>query len=467
MALSTSKTFRNQMIYSVFVRNYSEEGTFAAVEKDLDRIRSLGTDIIWLMPIHPTGEKNRKGSLGSPYAIKDYRAVNPEYGTLEDFVNLTKAIHAKGMKVIIDVVYNHTSPDSVLAASHPEWFYKKPDGSFGNKTGDWWDVIDLDYASGHELWDYQIETLVMWANYVDGFRCDVASLVPVEFWIEAREAVAKVRPGAIWLAESVHGSFLKNNRSRGIPAWSDAELYQAFDIEYEYDIFDWYLGFLEGKNSLAGYCREINKQEEIYPGNYCKVRYLENHDQPRAHFLIPDETQLRNWTAFMFFQKGTAMVYAGQEKGCTLCPDLFDKDTVKWTGHGQCGTDFDLSDLIRSLKAIKNEQVFTDSSYCTTALPGEIVSAVHTDNIWQPDESAKGIVPSSAGFFSLQGRSSVISLADVKTAGGRSLDSFFPDGIYKNRITGGPVEICRGKISIKGEPVILMNGDRKDASLSL
>ena len=159
MAVDTEKTLRNQVLYSIYVRNYSEAGTFAAVQADLDRIKALGTDIIWLLPIHPTGEKHRKGTLGSPYAIRDYRAVNPEFGTLDDFRHLVDAIHDRGMKCIIDVVYNHTSPDSWLAEHHPEWFFHKPDGSLGNRFGDWWDVADLDY-SHKELWEYQIETLI-------------------------------------------------------------------------------------------------------------------------------------------------------------------------------------------------------------------------------------------------------------------------------------------------------------------
>ena len=147
MAFDTDKGHRNQVMYSVFVRNYSPEGTFEGVRKDLQRIRDLGVDIIWLMPIHPLGEKARKGSLGSPYAIKNYREVNPEFGTLEDFKALVDDIHALGMKCIIDVVYNHTSPDSWLSQNHPQWFYHKPDGSFSNRVGDLTDIIDLDYSN--------------------------------------------------------------------------------------------------------------------------------------------------------------------------------------------------------------------------------------------------------------------------------------------------------------------------------
>ena len=143
----------------------------------------------------------KKDSLGCPYANKDYRTTNPEYGTMDDFKSLVEKIHAKGMKCIIDVVYNHTSPDSNLSVEHPEFFYRKPDGNFGNKVGDWSDIIDLDY-SNKELWRYQIDSLVMWARIVDGFRCDVASFVPVEFWKQAREAVSKVIPTSFGLPKA-------------------------------------------------------------------------------------------------------------------------------------------------------------------------------------------------------------------------------------------------------------------------
>ena len=156
MPHAINKSLQQAIIYSVFVRNHTQEGTFRALIPDLPRIKALGCDIIWLMPIQPLGEKARKGSLGSPYANRDYRAVNPEYGTLEDFEALVDAIHAQGMKCIIDVVYNHTAPDSVLWESHPEWFYRNADGKPGNHVGDWTDIIDLDYTVDRALWDYQI-----------------------------------------------------------------------------------------------------------------------------------------------------------------------------------------------------------------------------------------------------------------------------------------------------------------------
>ena len=423
MAINTMKQYRNQVMYSVFVRNYSQEGTFEAVRRDLDRIKALGVDIIWLMPIHPIGEKARKGTVGSPYAISDYRKVNPEFGTVEDLQRLADDVRAKGMKCIIDVVYNHTSPDSWLAQNHPEWFYHKPDGSFGNRIGDWTDIIDLDY-SNKDLWDYQIETLKMWAGIVDGFRCDVAPLIPLEFWQKAREEVEKVRPGCIWLAESVEPHFIVFNRSRGMTALSDSEIFQAFDISYDYDIFDIYREYLIGKRSLAEYAEAVNRQEGMYPDNYVKLRFLENHDRPRARQTILDKTALENWTAFMYFQKGMPLIFNGQEVGAVHLPSLFEKDPVNWD------SDMDLTALMRKLYAIKQDPLFSDSTYHVNALPRDVLVATHEKN-------GKKLV----GVFSVRGESSLVDVA-------------LPDGTYEN-LLGGTAEVHDGRLAPNGNPVIL------------
>lgn len=438
MAKDTNKALRNDVIYSVFVRNYSEEGTFQAVERDLDRIKSLGVDIIWLMPIQPSGKKNRKGSLGSPYAISDYRAVNPEFGTMEDFIRLVDAIHEKGMKCIIDVVYNHTSPDSVLSKEHPEWFFHKQDGSFGNRVGDWWDVIDLDY-SDMGLWDYQIETLKMWAKYVDGFRCDVAPMIPFDFWIRARKEIAEIRPNAIWLAESIEPGFLVFNRSRGLASSSDSEMFQAFDICYDYDITDEFYGYLEGKNSLAEYADAINRQEAIYPDNYVKARFLENHDRLRAAFMIRDEQALRNWTAFEYFQKGCVLLYNGQETGCEHTPSLFDKDTIPF--ENSKNKDLDFSKFFAKLYEIKKNQIFTNSSYQVFPIKSDTLLAVHIENcdIFAKEEPAKMV-----GIFSFKGEKGLIEVGSKN----------IPDGRYKNLLTGDCVEVNMGHLCTDGEPIV-------------
>ncbi|MBR2571304.1 MAG: alpha-amylase [Clostridia bacterium] len=422
MAIETEKSLRNQVMYSVFVRNYSREGTFDAVRRDLKRIRGLGTDIIWLMPIHPIGEQARKGTMGSPYAIRDYRAVEPGFGTKEDLANLARDARALGMRLIIDVVYNHTSPDSVLAKTHPEWFWHRSDGAPGNRFGDWADVIDLDYRS-EALWDYQIETLKMWAEIVDGFRCDVASLVPLAFWKRARTEVAKVRPDALWLAESVEPGFIRAAREQGLPALSDSEIFQAFDIAYDYDIFPDLMDSLKGRQPLARYLDGLNRQESVFPDNYVKLRFLENHDRPRAAFLFPDARRLRCWTAFLYFQKGMTLIYAGQERGIRHLPQLFEKDPVDW----QSGVD--LSAYFRTLSEIKREPLFAEGAFSC----GERGGAVYA-------EYRKGSAR-TIGVFPVNQPNCLVPVSA-------------PDGAYTERISGGRLEVHHGCVSVQGEPAI-------------
>ena len=424
MAFDTSKSLRNQVMYSVFVRNYSEEGTFEGVRKDLQRIKDLGVDVIWFMPIHPLGEKARKGVLGSPYAIKDYRAVNHEFGTIEDFKALVEDIHAMGMKCIIDVVYNHTSPDSKLSENHPEWFYHKTDGSFGNRVGDWTDIIDLDYAQ-RDLWDYQIETLKMWAEIVDGFRCDVASLVPLEFWLKAREEVAKVRENCLWLSESIEHGFIRYIRSQGMTALSDSEIFRAFDVAYDYDTAGEFVDALLKKCSLSDYAKVLNLQETIYPDNYVKLRFLENHDRPRAHQLISDEESLIAWTAFLYFQKGMTLIYNGQETGETHLPSLFDKDTIKWQGG------VGLTPLMRKLYEIKQDKAFADSDYSVSSPCDGVLCAMH-----------KTADTKFFGAFPVGAQSALVNVE-------------LPDGTYENLITGESAEVKFGMLSLKRKPVII------------
>lgn len=428
MAVTTSESLRSQVIYSVYVRNYSEEGSFAAVERDLDRIQSLGVDILWFLPIYPIGKAKRKGTLGSPYAIADYRKVNPELGTMEDFRRLVEEIHKRGMKCMLDIVYNHTSPDSWLAEHHPEYFYRTPEGTMGNRVGDWGDVVDLDYSS-RDLWDYQIDTLKMWAEIVDGFRCDVAPLVPLAFWQKAREEVSKVNPGCIWLSESVEPEFIVELRSRGMTALSDSEIFQAFDLCYDYDIHKYFRAYLRGEISLDRYAEAVNQQEAIYPANYVKLRYLENHDQDRAQAIISSEQALKNWTALMYFQKGTALLYAGQENRNKKRPDLFEKDVICLDGMQ------DISGLLKQLYKIKKLPVVTDSSYHLTAVKEQGVLIGEHRGIHTPGHLL--------GIFSLEDKKGDISVK-------------LPDGIYTNLATGEELEIKKGKVSLELCPIIVM-----------
>ena len=424
MAADTDISLQKQVIYSIYVRNHTPEGTFRAVIPDLDRIKALGMDIIWFLPIHPIGVEGHKGSLGCPYANRDYRAVDPAYGTMEDFKVLVDEIHKRGMRCIIDVVYNHTSPDSVLFHEHPEFFYYGPDGKPGNKMGDWSDVIDLDYRC-RALWDYQIQSLCQWAEIVDGFRCDVASFVPLEFWLKARQEVAKVRPDCIWLAETVHQSFGCMARRAGVYSMLDYDAYQAFDMEYEYDIREVFDKYLTGKTSLDHYLDMLNFQEAIYPANYNKLRFLENHDQPRIASFIPRESDLINYTAFLYFLKGTTLIYAGQEFENDHLPSLFEKEPI------DRNTGKDLSALMARLRQIKG------------MFGGDDWFRAEGDS-----EQDIAVLRRGSGEHQFLGVFSLKSSRGGVTVG-------LADGSYENLIDGETVECRGGKICCEGKPVIL------------
>lgn len=425
MASKTDKNLRNQVIYSVYIRNHTAEGTFRAVIPDLDRIRDLGTDIIWFLPIHPIGIKGKKGSLGCPYANRDYRTVNQEYGTMEDFQALVDAIHARGMKCIIDVVYNHTSPDSTLTKEHPEYFYHKPDGSMGNHVGEWTDVVDLDYTC-RELWDYQIESLKMWAGIVDGFRCDVASFVPVEFWCMAREACEAVRPGCIWLAETVHSGFGLMARQSGLYSANDYEMFRAFDMEYDYDVREVFDRYLKGECNLSNYIDVINFQECLYPENYNKMRCLENHDQPRICSFVKDPLALENFTAFLFFLKGTTLIYAGQEFCCTEIPSLFEKDVFP----RDLG---DISGWLTKLNGVKKNVLSGADAFVGQADDKNDIAVLE-----RSDMKIRKL-----GVFSLKGKSAAVKVS-------------FPDGEYTNHLDGSKVIIQEGNLLCEGKPMVLI-----------
>ena len=423
MAPTCTNPAQNQVIYSVFVRNHTEAGTLAALEADLARIRSLGVDWVWLMPIHPIGELNRKGSLGCPYAIRDYRAVNPEYGDRASLEHLVDAIHAAGMRCMIDVVYNHTSPDSVLLAEHPEYFWRTPEGAPGNRVGDWTDIVDLDYGVPG-LWDYQIETLMNWAKIVDGFRCDVASFVPVSFWTMARSFVEKVRPGCIWLAETVHQSFGNFARREGFGCSRDTEAYEAFDLEYEYDVRESFDRYLQGEVALSHWLDMLNFQEAVYPANYNKMRFLENHDQPRICAQVEAADDRANYTAMLFFLKGTTLLYAGQEFSCTHTPSLFEKEVFPRDGQ-------DISTYLRHLSDIKHHDLEADDAFDAQADDEHDIAVLLR-------QSAKR---KKVGVFSLKSESAMVTVPA-------------PDGEYENLVDGSRVTVRAGKLFCRGEPII-------------
>ena len=414
----------NQIIYSIYVRNHTEEGTFQSIEKDLDRIQYLGVDILWFLPIHPIGNKGKKGSLGCPYSIQDYRKVNPDYGTLEDFKHLVNEIHKRNMKCIIDVVYNHTSRDSKLLKEHPDYLYKNEKNEFGNKIDDWSDVYDLDY-NNKDLWDYQIETLKQWASIVDGFRCDVASFVPLAFWKEAVKQVKTINPDCIWLAESVHAGFGQEARKKGIYSEYDVNLFEAFDIEYEYDIRETFEMVLEGKWDCTNYANALNFQENFYPYPYNKMRFLENHDTKRIIEYVKEEGPLINHTALLYFLKGSTLLNAGQEFVADHTPSLFEKDVI------ERNTNKDISGLLARLSEIKHNVLSYDDFFEAKVYDSDIMVCT------RENKQAKKV-----GIFSLKGNAKDV-FVDLE------------NGVYINEIDQQPVFVVSNTLHCDGWPMIL------------
>ncbi|XMB73126.1 alpha-amylase family glycosyl hydrolase [Mycoplasmatota bacterium WC30] len=422
----TNIKLRNLVIYQIYVRNFSEAGTFKAVVADLDRIKSLGVDVVYLLPIHPIGVVGRKGRLGCPYSIKDYRAVREELGTKADFQDLIDEVHNRKMKIMMDIVFNHTAKDSLLLETHPEYFYQNKSGEYITKVEDWSDVTDLDFTKDKGLWEELSNILVEYSKMgVDAYRCDVASVVPVDFWKFARKKVSRINRNTFWLSESVHGSFTKWIRDAGHYCASEAEIYEVFDMAYDYDIQPYYEEYLFGQRPLKDYLEAIKRQEEIYPSNYVKMKNLENHDFDRiAKYVNNDLDKIKNWTALNYFQKGAVMLYAGEEYCADIKPNLFDKELFIRNG--------DISGLIIKLGKLKKKNIFA--------------KGIFSINIPEIDGVAYNTVENDIDKFY-----GIFNVGQVK--GELSID--IADGHYRNYLNGRIVKVFEGKIKLQTEPVVI------------
>ncbi|MBP6978387.1 MAG: alpha-amylase family glycosyl hydrolase [Bacteroidales bacterium] len=306
---------RNANIYEVNIRQYTPEGTFLALTRHLPRLKEMGVDILWLMPVNPIGELNRKGTLGSYYAIKDYMAVNPEYGTLDDLRLLVNRAHELGMKVILDWVANHTAWDNVLTVDHPEW-YKRDTAGNPVSPYDWTDVLQLDYDQ-KELHDYMISAMKYWVTEadVDGFRCDVASMVPTEFWNRARRELDQVKP-VFMLAESEKPELLVS----------------AFDMDYGWEFHHIMNQVAQGKMNVRNMIGYLRKTDTLYPGNSFRMYFTSNHDenswQGTEFERMGDAAPLM--AVLSATVPGMPLIYTGQEACLDKRLKFFEKDTIDW-----------------------------------------------------------------------------------------------------------------------------------------
>ena len=324
---------KNATIYEVNLRQYSEAGTFKEFQKSLPRLKAMGVNIIWLMPIHPIGEKNRKGTLGSYYSVKDYFDVNPEHGTKADFKELVEQIHKTGMYVIIDWVANHTAWDNELSDTNPDFFTKDSDGNFTPPVKDWQDVIDLNYDN-IEVWDYMTTALKYWVEEfnIDGYRCDVAGMVPIEFWNKAVKELEKTKE-VFMLAED-----------------SQPKMHSAFDMTYSWDSHHLMNEIAQGKKNASDLVKLFNEEYKIYPPSAYRMVFTSNHDE-------------NSWKGSVFERMGDAaevmlvlssvvdgmpLVYSGQEAGMNKRLDFFEKDIIEWKDHK-------FYDLYRTLFTLKEK----------------------------------------------------------------------------------------------------------------
>ncbi len=249
----------------------------------------------------------------------------------------------------------------------------------------------------------------------------------MDFWLRARCEVSKINPHFIWLAESVDGGFIQGVRSLGYEVHSDSELYQAFDICYDYDVYSYYKQYLLGEVALDEYIKRVQIQEFIYPGNYVKLRCLENHDQERIASLVKSVEQLKMWTAFVYLQKGATMIYAGQEACCTHLPSLFDIDKVDWSHYNEAG----IADLMCQLARLKKDNIMRDGFYKIEL--GDVLDSVCLS--YESEQEKRMAI------FNFSLKSGEIS---VEAA----------DGEYKNLLTNKVILVKDGKVRLTAEPIV-------------
>jgi cyclomaltodextrinase len=306
---------RDGVIYEIFPRVFSPEGNFNGITARLDELKNLGVTILWLMPIHPIGQEKKKGTIGSPYAVRDYYAINPDYGTKEDFKRLIGEAHRRGMKVIIDIVANHTSWDSVLMKT-PEFYMRDAAGKI-TWPHDWTDIAELNYDNP-QLRRYMIDMLKFWLSEydLDGFRCDVAAEVPTDFWEQARPELEKVKADILLLAESDKPELL----------------WRAFDLDYSWPLHGTLTDVLQGRKPASAFRATWESDAAKYPRGSLRMRFSDNHDERRAIARFGERGALAA-SALMFTLDGVPMLYNGMEVGDTAesgDPALFERLQIFW-----------------------------------------------------------------------------------------------------------------------------------------
>jgi glycosidase len=314
-ARTSPEWLKSGTIYQVFPRSFSQEGTLAGVTSRLDELHALGANILWLMPIHPLGQVKKKGTLGSMYAVHDYYAIDASLGGKDDLRKLVQQAHSRQMKVIIDIVANHTGWDSVMMA-HPE-FYKKDKQGQITYPYDWTDVAALDYSNA-KLRRYMLDMLVYWIKEfdLDGYRCDAAGEVPTDFWEQARAELDRVKPDIMLLAEASKPELLRN----------------AFDIDYSWPLLNTLNDVLMNGEPATAVRAIVEQQRALFPAGALHMRVSDDHDELRAttRYGFPGAIAA---SALLFTLDGVPLIYNGMEVGDATQsrdPALFEPQKIFW-----------------------------------------------------------------------------------------------------------------------------------------
>ena len=331
---------KNATIYEVNTRQFSSQGNFKGVEAQLPRLKELGIDIVWLMPIHPIGEASKKGTLGSPYAIADYLAVNPDYGTMADFKALVTRAHALGLRVMMDWVASHTGRDHVWLRQHPNWYTKEngklvtPVDPQTGKSTNWGDVVKLDYRNP-AMRRAMIEAMQYWVKEadIDGYRCNVAGFVPNGFWTELRPQLDKLKT-VFMLSE-----------------WeSDPEQFRTcFNMNYSWSMHEMMKSIAKGQRTpdKIDSLREANQQR--FPIWYYQMLFTQNHDENANNGTLT-ETFGPGADAFVVLSstlEGMPLVYNGMESNLNKRLSFFERDTITWGNYSK-------SDFFKTLLTLKH-----------------------------------------------------------------------------------------------------------------
>ncbi len=307
----------DKTIYEVNVRQYTPQGTFKAFQKHLPRLKKLGAGILWIMPVQPIGKENRKGTLGSYYSIRDYTAINPEFGNLRAFKELVDAIHEQGMYVILDWVANHTAWDHPWVNEHPEWYTQDSSGQIISPVKDWSDVADLNYEN-EAMRNAMLGAMTFWVEDigVDGFRCDVAEMVPIDFWEEARSKLNAIKP-VFMLAEG-EAAYLHE---------------KAFDMTYDWRTFYAMNHIAAGQRTARAVDSILTEERRLYPPNAFRMRFTTNHDENSWNGTVFERLGRGAKTFAVLtatLPNSKPLLYSGQEAGLNKRLRFFNKDTIQW-----------------------------------------------------------------------------------------------------------------------------------------